>query len=115
MNIMCEVNENELNQEEQESYSDSEEIMGQIAVQEELKRIDIQESPKSKTSKETKNSDFYKESMETIETVGDAFQKLLGYGLDYNNALAIASNLITNDVNLKLTKLQQVIQEQNQP
>lgn len=115
---MCEVNEKELNQEienEQNEYVDSsEEIMGQIAVQEELKRIDIQENPISKVSKETKNSSFYKDSIIIAETIGDVFQKLLGFGVDYNNALALASNLATNDANLKIAKIQQTIQEQNQ-
>jgi hypothetical protein len=100
---------------EQEYVDSSEEIMGQIAVQEELKRIDIQESPTSKVGKETKNSTLYKESMEMIETIGDAFQKLLGFGIDYNNALAIASNLMTNDANMKQAHIQQTIVEQNQP
>lgn len=112
---MCEVNENELNKEEQEYVSDSEEVMGQIAVQEELKRIDIQDNPISKISKETKISDFYKDSMIMAETVGEVFQKLLGYGLDYNNSLAIASGLVQNDAGLKQLKLQATIQEQNQP
>jgi hypothetical protein len=122
---MCEVNEKELNQEVEldedialedieEGYIDSEEQMGLIAVQEELKRIDIQENPKSKTSKETKSSSFYKDSMITIETIGEAFQKLLGYGVDYNNALALANNLATNDANLKISRIQQANQEQNQ-
>lgn len=125
MRSMCEVNEKELNQEVEldedialedieEGYIDSEEQMGLIAVQEELKRIDIQENPKSKTSKETKSSSFYKDSMITIETIGEAFQKLLGYGVDYNNALALANNLATNDANLKISRIQQANQEQNQ-
>jgi hypothetical protein len=114
---MCEFNEKDIEQEVdymENDYINSEEQMGLISVQEELKRIDIQENPKSKSSKETKASNFYKESMITVETIGDAFQKLLGYGIDYNNALALANNLITNDVNLKLSRTQQVTQEQNQ-
>lgn len=121
MKVMCDENKQELNQEvdiqepeEQECYSDSEEVMGQIAVQEELKRIDIQDDPISETSEATKNSKFYKESMEIIETIGESFQKLLGYGVDYNNALAISSALMTNDSNIKIAKVQQAIQEQNQ-
>ena len=99
---------------EQEYADSSEEIMGQIAVQEELKRIDIQENPTSEVSKETVDSDFYKESMIVVETIGSAFQKLLGFGVDYNNSLAIASALMTNDANEKQAKIQQVTQEQNQ-
>jgi hypothetical protein len=109
---MCEVNENKLN--EEEGYIESEEQMGLISVQEELKRIDIQENPVSKASKETKNSNFYKESIIIAETVGEVFQKLLGYGVDYSNALALSSNLVTNDVTLKQQKIVQATQEQNQ-
>ena len=48
------------------------------------------------------------------ETVGEVLQKLLGYGVDYNNAIVLASNIMTNDANLKLTKLQEVKNEQSQ-
>ena len=113
---MIDMNE-ELNQEQElmeEEYVGSEEQMGLIAVDEELKRIQIQESPTSETSEDTKDSNFYKESMIVVETIGSAFQKLIGYGIDYNNALAISSNLSTNDVNLKISRIQQVQAEQNQ-
>lgn len=91
-----------------------EEQMGLISVDEELKRIQIQNNPISKTSKETKSSNFYKESTITIETIGETFQKLLGYGVDYNNALVIASALMTNDVTLKQHKIVQSTQENMQ-
>jgi hypothetical protein len=109
---MCDINENVLNQEEE--YVGYEEQMGLISVDEELKRIQIQDNPISEASEDTKNSNFYKESMMTIETVGEAFQRLLQYGVDYSNALAIASNLVQNDVTLKQQKIVQATQEQNQ-
>ena len=34
--------------------------------------------------------------------------------MDYNNAMVLASNIMTNDANLKLTKLQEVKNEQSQ-
>jgi hypothetical protein len=115
---MCEVNEKELNQEienEQNEYVDSsEEIMGQIAVQEELKRIDIQDNPISEVSQITLESDFYKDSMTKAETIGAMFQKLIGFGLDYNNALSFANIILQNDATLKQQKYIQVAQEQNQ-
>ena len=110
---MCKEDLNEVNQTEEE-YTSYEELMGQISVDEELKRIQTQDNPTSETSEYTKNSNFYKESMIAVETVGSALQKLLGYGVDYNNALAIASNLVQNDVTLKQQKIVQVTQEQNQ-
>ena len=116
MKDMCEFNEKEIDQDyvDVEDGYNSEEIMGQIAVQKELKRIDIQENPVSKTSKETKASDFYKESIIKVETIGEMFQKLLGYGLDYNNALSFASIILQGDTALKQQKYGQAFQEQNQ-
>ena len=104
----------EIEEVEQEEYVDSsEEIMGQIAVQEELKRIDIQENPTSEVSEETLSSDFYKDSMITVETIGEAFLKLIGFGIDYNNSVSIANNVYQNAINERLTKIQQVQVEQN--
>jgi hypothetical protein len=115
---MEDFNENELNQKEieycEDDYIGSEEQMGLLAVDEEMKRIKIQENPTSSVSEETKNSNFYKESMVFAETVGSVFQKLLGFGLDYNNALAISSGLVQNDAGSKQLKIQQANQEQNQ-
>lgn len=116
---MCDINEKEIDQEtdvqEVEYCSNVEEQAELIALQEEIERIEVQHNPISKVSKETKNSDFYKESMTIAETVGEVFQKLLGYGVDYNNALAIASGLVSNDAGVKQLKLQATIQENNQP
>ena len=116
---MCDINEKEIDQEvnaeEVEYCSSVEEQAELIALQEEIERIEVQHNPTSEASEETKNSDFYKESMTIAETVGEVFQKLLGYGVDYNNALAIASGLVQNDAGTKQLKLQATIQEQNQP
>ena len=114
MKVMCDCckdKELEIN-EEQETYTETDELMDVLAYNEELKRIDIQENPTTVTSENTKNSNFYKDSVIIAETVGEVFQKLIGYGIDYNNALAIASNIMTNDVNLKLAKLQDIKAEQ---
>ena len=92
-----------------------EEQMGLVSVDEELKRIQIQDNPTSETSEDTKDSDFYKENMTYIETIGEGFQKLIGYGIDYNNAVSIANNVYQNSVNEKLAKIQQIVAEQNQP
>jgi hypothetical protein len=106
----------ELNQvnELEDEYIGSEEQMGLIAVDEELKRIQIQDNPKSIISEETKNSDFYKESMSCIDIIGTGFQKLIGYGIDYNNAVSIANNVYQNSINERLTKIQQTNVESNQ-
>ena len=106
----------ELNQEQElmeEEYIGSEEQMGLIAVDEELKRIQIQDNPKSEVSEETKNSTFYQESMTYIDIIGSGFQKLTGYGIDYNNAVSIANNVYQNAINERLAKIQQVQVEQN--
>jgi hypothetical protein len=106
----------ELNQvnELEDEYISSEEQMGLIAVDEELKRIQIQDNPKSKINEETKNGDFYKESMSYIDIIGMGFQKLIGYGIDYNNAVSIANNIYQNSINERLTKVQQTNVESNQ-
>lgn len=117
---MCEINDKELNQEieldenSEETYSGADEQAEWIALQEEIDRIEIQHNPISKVSQDTLDSPFYKESIIFAETVGEVFQKLLGYGVDYNNAMAIASGLVQNDAGAKQLKIQQVNQEQNQ-
>lgn len=110
------INKEDLNSEncEVKETSEYEEALNYLAYLEEEKRIELQNNPTSKASKETKNSEFYKNSIVIAETVGEVFQKLLGYGVDYNNAIVLASNIMTNDTNLKLTKLQEVKNEQSQ-
>jgi len=108
----------ELNQEQEvmeDDYIGYEEQMGLVSVDEELKRIVIQDNPTSETSEYTTNSDFYQENMIYIETIGECFQKLIGYGIDYNNAVSISNNVYQNSVNEKLAKIQQIVVEQNQP
>ena len=108
------INEDLENNCEVKEISEYEEALNYLAYLEEEKRIELQNNPTSKVSKETKNSEFYKNSIVIAETVGEVFQKLLGYGIDSNNSIILASNIMTNDVNLKLTKLQEVKNEQSQ-
>ena len=98
---------------EQESCETSEDILNAILVQEELKRIDIQENPKSKVSKEIKDGKTYKESMEVAHVIGSCLHILLGYGIDYNNSLSLAQGIAQNRVELEKFKIQGV-QAQNQ-
>ena len=107
---MEENKELELNNEEiqEEEYDDAEELLGQIAVQQEMERWELQNKPVNKLSEETSNSDFFKESIVYAETLGTVFQTLLGYGFDYQNAISIANNMMVNDQNLKQTKVQSV-------
>lgn len=107
INDILKINKEDLNSEncEVKEISEYEEALNYLAYLEEEKRIELQNNPTSKASKETKNSEFYKNSIVIAETVGEVFQKLLGYGIDYNNSIILASNIMTNDVNLKLTKL----------
>lgn len=106
---MEENKELELNNEEmQEEYDDAEELLGQIAVQQEMERWELQSNPITELSEGTSNSDFFKESVIYAETLGTVFQTLLGYGFDYQNAISIANNMMINDQNLKQTKIQSV-------
>ena len=114
INDILKINKEDLNENcEVKEIGEYEEALNYLAYLEEEKRIDIQENPTTVTSENTKNSNFYKDSVIIAETVGEVFQKLIGYGIDYNNALAIASNIMTNDVNLKLAKLQDIKAEQS--
>ena len=115
INDILKINKEDVNENcEVQEISEYEEALNYLAYLEEEKRIELQDNPTSKTSKETKNSEFYKNSIVIAETIGEVFQKLLGYGVDYNNAIVLASNIMTNDANLKLTKLQEVKNEQSQ-
>lgn len=102
-NKVLDVENEELGQECE--CNDSEEIMGQIAVQEELKRIDIQDKPNSKVPKEIKNGKLYSEILEQGYAIGECFQLLLNYGIDYSNAVAISSNIMTGKTNFETEKV----------
>ena len=93
------------NEEFEDDCNESEELMGQIAVQEELKRIDIQDNPISKVSKDIKNGKLYNEILEQAYAIGESFQVLLKYGIDYSNAVAISSNLMTGKTNFDIEKV----------
>ena len=107
---MEENKELELNNEEcnDEGYVDSEEAMGQIAVQQEIERWELQNDPITTLSEGTADSKFFKESIIYAETIGTAFQTLLGYGIDYQNAMSMVNNMMIKDQNLKQTEKQSV-------
>ena len=109
---MEENKELELNNEElendNEEYTDSEEAMGQIAVQQELERWELQNNPISTLSEGTSNSKFFKESIIYAETMGTAFQTLLGYGIDYQNAISMLNNMMISDQNIRQAEKQSV-------
>ena len=99
-----EENVDELEDIEDEDFSIHDQ-MDLLSLQEEIKRIEIQENPTSMLSLETKKSELYKKSMEKVETIGAMFQTLTGFGLDYNNALGIATSIIKDEQEMKLAKI----------
>lgn len=99
--------------EEQEYVSESEEVMEQIAVNEELKRIEFQDNPTSVIS-DFVDTKIFKGGITVADTVGQMFQKLIRYGIDYNSALAIASGYIQNCATLEITKEQVTAQKDSQ-
>ena len=107
---MEENKELELNNEEiqQEEYDDAEELLGQIAVQQELERWELQNNPISTLSEGTADSKFFKESIIYAETMGTAFQTLLGYGIDYQNAISMVNNMMISDQNIRQAEKQSV-------
>ena len=106
---MEENEELELNNEEiQEEYDDAEELLGQIAVQQEMERWELQSNPVTELSEETSKSDFFKESVIYAETLGTAFQTLLGYGIDYGNAISIVNNMMISNQNIRQAEKQNI-------
>ena len=106
---MEETKELELNNEEiQEEYDDTEELLGQIAVQQEMERWELQNNPISTLSEGTADSKFFKESIIYAETMGTAFQTLLGYGIDYQNAISMVNNMMISDQNIRQAEKQSV-------
>ena len=106
---MEENKELELNNEEiQEEYDDTEELLGQIAVQQEMERWELQNNPISTLSEGTADSQFFKESIIYAETMGTAFQTLLGYGIDYQNAISMVNNMMISDQNIRQAEKQSV-------
>ena len=92
----------------EEGYVDSEEAMGQIAVQQEIERWELQNDPISELSEGTADSKFFKESIIYAETMGTAFQTLLGYGIDYQNAMSMVNNMMISDQNIRQAEKQSV-------
>ena len=107
---MEENKELELNNEEcnDEGHVDSEEAMGQISVQQEIERWELQNNPISTLSEGTADSKFFKESIIYAETIGTAFQTLLGYGIDYQNAMSMVNNMMISDQNIRQAEKQSV-------
>ena len=93
---------------EEEVNNDAEDVLGQIAVQQEIERWELQNNPIAELSEKTSNSEFFNESIIYAETVGTVFQTLLGYGIDYQNAISMANNIMISDQNLKQAKIQNV-------
>lgn len=91
----------------------SEELMGQIAVQQELERIDIENNPYTEIPKDIMEDEEFKESVKQAYIIGECFHVLKGFGIDYNNNVALISNILQNKANQKLAEIQQM-QIQNQ-
>ena len=93
---------------EEELYVESEEAMGRISVQQEIERWELQNNPISTLSEGTADSKFFKESIIYAETMGTAFQTLLGYGIDYQNAMSMVNNMMISDQNIRQAEKQSV-------
>lgn len=97
---------------EEELYTqediESEEVMGRISVEQEIERWELQNNPISTLSEGTSNSKFFKESIIYAETMGTAFQSLLGYGIDYSNAISMVNNMMISDQNIRQAEKQSV-------
>ena len=93
---------------DEEEYVESEEAIGRISVQQEIERWELQNNPISALSEGTSDSKFFKESIIYAESIGTAFQTLLGYGIDYSNAISIVNNMMISDQNIRQAEKQSV-------
>lgn len=87
----------------------TQEKMDILSIEEELRRRELQENPTSTVSEGTKNTDLYKENMAKVETIGAMIQKLIGFGMDYSNAVTVAMSLIKDGHELKLAKISTMV------
>jgi len=74
----------------------SQDLFEAVALDEELKRIELQDNPISEVEDKYVDGDVYNKVLEKAYAIGESLQILLGYGVDYNNAIAISNSLVQN-------------------
>ena len=92
---------------EQEEYSDLDDVMTEINISEEIKRIKKQDIP-YEVPVEFKDSIIVKRAEEETVAMIKSFKMLMEAGIDYNNALSISNNCVVAYNQRELAEIQQV-------
>lgn len=100
---MCKEVEN-IEEIKNEELNNAQVAMDFIALEEEIKRVEKQEK-EFKVAKNYKNAEVVVKAEEEAYAVASAFRILLEAGVDYNYALAVASNSITNHNNILISNI----------
>lgn len=109
------LNEDIVNEDliEETETVDFERALKYLALEDEVER-DENFKKEVITSESTKIDSVYKSGMVVAETIIAMTKKMVLEGIDYNNALAIASNHITSKQNLQLAEYSAVVQQTQQ-
>lgn len=113
-NIIQEQENTEGYEEEITMDMQSEQILGHLRVEQEMKRMDIEENPTSKIPDSLKKDDLFKELSGQAYILGECFQILMGYGIDYANSVNLSSIILQNKINVDTAKIQQIQIQQQQ-
>lgn len=96
----------ELNQKD-----NSEQKLNEFALEREKVRSKYEDKPERQTLESIINCKYFtpiqKSLMEKACAIGESFQILTKYGVDVQNAITISSNLIQNEYNIELAKIQE--------
>lgn len=96
---------------ELDKKDDSEQKLNEFALERERIRSKYEDKPERQTLESIINCKYFtsvqKSLMEKACAIGESFQILIKYGIDVQNAITISNNLIQNEHNIELAKIQE--------
>ena len=96
---------------ELDKKDDSEQKLNEFALERERVRSKYEDKPERQTLESIINCKYFtpiqKNLMEKACAIGESFQILIKYGIDVQNAITISNNLIQNEHNIELAKIQE--------
>ena len=96
---------------ELDKKDDSEQKLNEFALERERVRSKYEDKPERQTLESIINCKYFtpvqKSLMEKACAIGESFQILTKYGIDVQNAITISNNLIQNEHNIELAKIQE--------
>lgn len=99
---------------ELDKKDDSEQKLNEFALERERVRSKYEDKPERQTLESIINCKYFtpvqKSLMEKACAIGESFQILTKYGIDVQNAITISNNLIQNEHNIELAKIQDLKQ-----